>query len=50
VDGRPYRMSAVVVAPLRPGSHEVVVDAGGRRIHSQYMYVAAGARAGVRIP
>lgn len=50
VDGRPYGIAGEVGVPLTPGRHEVVVEAGGRRIHSQSIFVAAGARAEVRIP
>lgn len=50
VDGRPYGMAGEVGAPLTPGRHEVVVEVGGRRIHSQSIFVAAGARAEVRVP
>lgn len=50
VDGRPYGIVGEAGAPLSPGRHEVVVTADGRRIHSQSIFVAAGARAEVRIP
>lgn len=50
VDGRSYGVAGEVGAPLTPGRHEVVVEAGGRRIHSQSIFVAAGARAEVRVP
>ncbi len=50
VDGRPYGMVGADAAPLTPGRHEVVVEAGGRRIHAQSIFVAAGTRAEVRVP
>ncbi len=50
VDGRPYGVVGEASAPLTPGRHEVVIEVGGRRIHSQSIFVAAGARAEVRIP
>ncbi|MGH6978151.1 MAG: PEGA domain-containing protein, partial [Brevundimonas sp.] len=50
VDGRPYGMVGAAGAPLTPGRHEVVVEADGRRIHAQSIFVAAGARAEVRVP
>ncbi|OYW35896.1 MAG: hypothetical protein B7Z42_13530 [Brevundimonas sp. 12-68-7] len=50
VDGRPYGTVGAEGAPLTPGRHEVVVEFGGRRIHTQSIFVAAGARAEVRIP
>lgn len=36
--------------PLSPGRHDVVVEAGGQRLHSQAIFVSAGARVEVRIP
>lgn len=50
VDGRPYGLVGEAAAPLTPGRHEVVIEVGGRQIHSQSIFVAAGARAEVRIP
>ncbi|WP_339930688.1 hypothetical protein [uncultured Brevundimonas sp.] len=50
VDGRPYGLAGAAGGPLTPGRHEVVVESGGRVIHSQSIFVAAGARAEVRIP
>jgi len=50
VDGRPYRAVDVQSVALTPGRHEVVIEAGGRRIHSQSIFVAPGARLEVRVP
>lgn len=50
VDGRPYGLVGEVAAPLTPGRHEVVIEIGGRQVHSQSIFLAAGARAEVRIP
>lgn len=37
-------------ANLTPGRHEVVIEAAGRRIHAQSVFVAAGSRVEVRVP
>lgn len=50
VDGRPYGVVGGAASALAPGRHEVVVEAGGRRIHTQSIFVAAGARVEVRVP
>lgn len=50
VDGHPYGVVSAQSVPLTPGRHEVVVEVGGRRIHTQSLFVAPGARSEVRIP
>lgn len=50
VDGRPYGTVGAVAGPLTPGRHQIVVEAGGRQLHSQSIFMAAGARAEVRVP
>lgn len=49
VDGRPYAASGEG-ASLTPGRHEVVVEVDGRPVHVQSIFIAAGARAEVRVP
>ncbi|HAJ04482.1 MAG TPA: hypothetical protein DCX75_12255 [Brevundimonas sp.] len=50
VDGRPYDTTGSGAAALSPGRHEVVVEVNGRPIHSQAIFIAAGARVEVRVP
>lgn len=36
--------------PVSAGRHEVTIEAAGQRLHSQAVFVSAGARVEVRIP
>lgn len=36
--------------PVAAGRHDVTVESGGQRLHSQAVFVSAGARVEVRIP
>ena len=36
--------------PMAVGRHEVVIEFGGQRLHSQAVYVSAGAAVEVRVP